>query len=105
MDMADIDPELLNCEGFQWDEHNAQRIWLKHSVTPAECEQVFFNRPLLTAPDIKHSGVEHRYYSLGSTDEGRLLFVVFTVRENRIRVISARDMNRKERTEYESHEE
>lgn len=96
---------LSKCAGFAWDSHNADKIWLKHLVSLAECEQIFFNLPLVVADDIKHSEQENRFYALGQTDTERLLFVVFTVRKNKIRVISARDMNRKERKVYQSHEE
>jgi len=96
---------LLNCTGFEWDEHNAINNWQKHNVTQSECEEIYFNRPLVVADDIKHSSKESRFYALGHTDAGRLLFVVFTVRQDLIRVISARDMNRKERKVYQSHEE
>jgi len=96
---------LLNCTGFEWDKHNADKIWLKHKVLPSECEQIFFNRALIVADDVKHSKKENRFYALGHTDMQRLLFVVFTVRKDKIRVISARDMNSKERKAYESYEE
>jgi uncharacterized DUF497 family protein len=96
---------LLKCTGFDWDEHNTDKIWLKHKVLPSESEQLFFNRPLVVTDDAKHSSYEKRYYALGQTDTKRLLFVVFTIRSNQIRVISARDMNRKEKKEYQSHEE
>lgn len=96
---------LSKCSGFDWDKHNTGKIWLKHNVTASECEQLFFNLPLTAADDIKHSVSENRFHALGQTDAGRLLFLVFTVRKNKIRVISARDMNRKERREYQSHEE
>lgn len=102
--MAEFDL-LLKCTGFEWDEHNTNKIWLKHKVLPSESEQVFFNRPLVVADDVKHSSQEKRYYALGNTDAKRLLFVVFTIRGNQIRVISARDMNRKEKKEYITYEE
>lgn len=91
---------LLDCTGFEWDEDNARKNWLKHYVTPSECEQVFFNQPLATGADEKHSTGEKRYYALGQTDAGRLMFIVFTVRNKLIRMISARDMSRKERKTY-----
>jgi uncharacterized DUF497 family protein len=100
----DILGELSKCIGFQWDDANAQKIWVKHQVTPSECEQLFFHRPFVVAEDVKHSQKEDRYYALGQTDTGRLLFVVFTIRRNLICVITARDMNRKESKEYELHE-
>ncbi|MBU8849534.1 MAG: BrnT family toxin, partial [Desulfobacterales bacterium] len=56
--------------------------------------------PLLIQDDILHSTTEKRYYALGKTNTNRFLFVVFTVRNNFIRVISARDMSRKERKVY-----
>ena len=69
---------------------------------PAECEEVFFNRPLVIADDEKHSAAEERLYALGQTDAARLLFVVFTMRGRLIRVISARNMSRNERKVYQS---
>ncbi len=95
---------LLKCAGFEWDKNNAEKNWQKHHVTPSECEEIFFNRPLVVADDISHSEKENRFYALGHTDGSRMLFVVFTVRRNLIRVISARDMNRKEREVYQTHE-
>lgn len=97
--------DLSACTGFEWDEGNFDKNWSKHKVTPYECEQVFFNQPIIVAPDPAHSGTESRFYVLGKTDAGRLLFVVFSVRRRKIRVISARDMTRKEREVYESYEE
>lgn len=96
---------LAKCTGFEWDNHNTDKIWLKHCVSLSECEQIFFNLPLVVADDIKHSEQENRFYTLGQTDAERFLFVVFTVRNNKIRVISARDMNQKERSAYQSHED
>ena len=87
--------------GFQWDKGNEAKSFIKHKVTEFECEQVFFNKPLLVEEDKKHSKAERRYFVLGKTDFSRRLFVVFTIRKNLIRVISARDMSRKERRVYE----
>lgn len=70
-------------------------------MTHLEAEQVFFNEPLIVEDDVKHSQDEPRWYGLGSTDARRMLMVVFTIRSTEIRVISARDMNRKERRVYE----
>ena len=100
----DISKKLEKCTGFQWDKGNIEKNWLKHGVNPSECEQIFFNLPLVTHNDFKHSEGEDRYYSLGRTDTDRFLFVVFTVRKNLIRIISARDMNRRERQIYKSYE-
>jgi uncharacterized DUF497 family protein len=93
--------QTLECTGFQWDEGNVEKNWVKHKVRQAECEEVFYSEPLLVAVDANHSQGEPRFYALGQTDEGRLLFVVFTIREKLIRVISARDVSRRERKEYE----
>jgi uncharacterized DUF497 family protein len=88
--------------GFDWDEGNTRKNE-KHGVTMAEAEQTFFNAPLLVLEDSKHSNQETRFHALGKTDDKRLLHITFTVRHNRenIRVISARDMHRKERVIYE----
>lgn len=98
-------PVLSKCTAFDWDEGNFDKNWLKHKVTPFECEQVFFNQPIVAAPDPDHAEKEARFYVLGRTDAARLLFVVFAVRRRKIRVISARDMTRKERGVYEAYEE
>ena len=87
--------------GFDWDEANLLKNWEKHGVTHLEAEQVFFNQPILLFDDGKHSEREPRWYVLGRTDANRSLFVVFTARESKIRVISSRDMSRKERNIYE----
>ena len=90
--------------GFEWDEGNSKKNWVKHRVTRSECEQVFFNLPFVVADDQKHSYNEPRHYALGQTDKGRKLFVVFTIRDSLIRVISARNMNRAERRIYDEKE-
>jgi len=91
---------LSRVEGFDWDKGNIEKNWERHRVAYIECEEVFFNKPLVIKEDEPHSTKEVRYHVLGQTDKGRLLFVVFTVRGNKIRVISARDMKRKERRLY-----
>lgn len=92
---------LPEFEGFDWDDGNIEKNWKTHHVTPQEAEQVFFNRPLVVAADVKHSRSEKRYLVLGRTDSGRPLFIVFTMRKPFLRIISARDMNKKERMVYE----
>jgi len=87
--------------GFDWDSGNKEKNWEKHRVDYRECEEAFFNKPLLISEDAKHSFHEQRYYVLGVSDAGRELFLVFTVRNNKIRVISARDQSKKERRLYE----
>ena len=95
---------LLKCTGFEWDVPNTEKIRVRHDVAPTECEQVFFNLPLVIGDDLRHSEKENRFYTLGQTDTGRLLFLVFTIRKNKIRVISARNMSRNERRLYQTHE-
>jgi uncharacterized protein len=91
---------LQQCSGFDWDEGNSDKNWIRHRVSRSECEQVFFNESLVVADDEHHSEEEKRWFLLGHTDSGRLLFVVFTLRDKLIRVISARNMNKKERRIY-----
>jgi uncharacterized DUF497 family protein len=97
-----IDEVISSLSGFDWDEGNLLKNWEKHRVSASECEQVFFNRPLLTQADAGHSTSEARYFALGQSDSGRHLFIVFTVRGTLLRVISARDMCRKERKAYQA---
>jgi len=89
-----------NCTGFEWDDGNFDKNLILHGVSAMESEEVFFNHPLVTRKDEKHSDAELRYYCLGHTDAGRLLFIAFTVRGRNIRVISAREMTRKEESVY-----
>jgi uncharacterized DUF497 family protein len=71
--MVDFPEELSQCTGFQWDDGNSSKNWEVHQVTPGEAEQLFFNRPILVAPDLKHSTRELRYAALGCSDAGRRL--------------------------------
>jgi uncharacterized DUF497 family protein len=98
--VKEIFDRLAACTGFDWDEGNAPKIWTRHAVSQGECEQLFFVEPLLIAPDPKHSGGEERWAALGRTADGRTLAIVFTLRGDLIRPISARDMNRRERALY-----
>ena len=100
-----IEEILAKCTGFEWDDQNVEKNWAIHRVAFWECEEIFFNEPLIVAKDAKHLSAEQRFYALGQTNGGRLLFVVFTVRDNLIRVISARDMTRKEKKVYQTYEE
>lgn len=101
----DVDERISRASGFDWDDGNRTKSWLTHQVSVGECEQVFFNQPVLYADDPGHSQLEPRWFLLGRTDDGRRLMVVFTFRGDLVRVISARDMSRKERREYSRHEE
>jgi uncharacterized protein len=95
-----IDWHLIT--GFEWDAGNSRKNAEKHDVSQAETEQMFFNEPLLIVDDTVHSILESRFHALGKTDEGRLLHATFTVRQSgaKIRIISARNMSRKERQIY-----
>jgi uncharacterized DUF497 family protein len=94
--------DLSNVIGFDWDQGNPRKNE-RHGVSMAEAEQLFFNSPLLVLPDSKHSESEPRFHALGKTHKGRRLHISFTLRNGgeSIRVISARDMHRKERVIYE----
>ena len=86
---------------FQWDKGNANKNFYKHSITDTECEEVFFDSKKVISKDIFHSRKEPRHILLGQTKAGRLLYTVFTIRNNKIRIISSRDINKKERKLYE----
>ena len=93
---------LENITGFDWDEGNTRKND-KHGVSMAEAEQVFFNDPLLLLADAAHSRNESRFHALGRSNQGRPLHITFTLRHEGglIRIISARNMHRKERAIYE----
>ena len=99
-----MDSALGGFEGFDWDAGNSNKNFLRHNVQNWECEQVFFNQPLLVLEDAEHSSVEKRWAAFGRTDTDRLLAVIFTGRGKLVRVISARDMSRRERRFYEEYE-
>lgn len=81
---------------FQWDTGNTEKNVEKHQVNNGECEEVFFDRHKKILKDVLHSGIEPRYIIFGKTKKGRKLFLVFTIRKLQVRVISARDLNKKE---------
>lgn len=95
-------------EGFEWDRGNSNKQvcfsrnknWSAHRVSDGETEEIFFHEALLFFEDTKHSDKEKRYYALGQTNDSRKLFCAFTVREDNIRIISARDMSKRERARY-----
>lgn len=98
--MAKLKKILARCTGFEWDQENATKNWDKHDVSTGECEQIYFNRPLIVKRDRGHSQLENRYYVPGRTNMNRLLFAVFSVRNDKIRIISARDMTESEIERY-----
>jgi len=98
VDSSDV---LDACTGFDWDDCNVEKNWELHRVAFWESEACFFNRPLVVSADHKHATAERCYRTLGQADAGRYLFISFTVRNSLIRVISARDMTRREVRAYE----
>lgn len=99
--MAQYDELFAAVDGFDWDAGNTAKNVTGHGVSQGEAEAIFFHTPLLLVEDVKRSIEEQRYLVLGKTGEGRLLTAAFTIRERRIRIISVRDMSRKERRVYE----
>ncbi len=98
--------DWTNVSGFEWDKGNARKSVDKHGVNQSEAEQVFFNQPLLVLEDSRHSQEERLFHALSMTDDARKLHIAFTLRDanSLIRVISARDMHRKERVIYEQNQ-
>lgn len=86
---------------FSWDQGNLNKNFKKHKITNEESEQVFLNPPTTIIEDTKHSSQEPRFIAVGITDSGKLLTIIFTIRDKKIRVISARKSNKKERSLYE----
>jgi len=95
---------VAKCDGFEWDEGNRNKNWISHKVRELEAEEVFIGRPLRFSDDFIHSQNEGRYLALGKTKANRLLFLSFTIRGVKIRVISARDMNEKDKKRYAGEE-
>ena len=95
----DYRPEFPEPIDFEWDKYNQTKIRLKHGLTPKEAEEPFFNEKLVYF-DESHSRTEHRYKLLGQTNAERILLIVFTIRGNKIRIISARSASKKERSHY-----
>lgn len=91
-------PDILE---FEWDKGNLDKSSQKHSITAKETEEVFVSEELFVITDVKHSQKEKRFIALGKTLLGKNLFVVFTMRKNKIRIISARRMHKKEVEKYE----
>ncbi len=93
---------LSEITGFEWDAGNERKSQDKHSISESEAKQVFFNMPLLLLDDVKHSQNELRFHAYGKTDYAKLLHITFTIRNDQIRVISARKMHKKEKEHYEN---
>ncbi len=93
--------DLSKITGFEWDKGNTDKSYQKHGITPNEAEQVFTDEDVQVERDIKHQEKEKRYIAIGKNAADRILFIVFTMRKNKIRVISERIANQKERRLYE----
>ena len=97
---------LRKSKGFNWNKGNINKNWVKHQIKDKESEEVFFNLPLAVSLDKKHSTkTEKRFQALGKTNQEKKIFIVFTIREDKIRIISARKQNQKERRRYKQYEE
>jgi len=97
-----MDDLFKNIEGFEWDKWNKEKSWLKHNIIYKEAEEVFDDIYSSISDDIKHSQIEKRYQILGLTKINNKLCVIFTIRNFKIRIVSARVMNKKERIKYEN---
>ena len=86
---------------FEWDKWNLDKSYLKHGVLPKETEEVFTDDESIVLPDVKHSQKEERLIIAGKTLSREYIFVVFTLRGNKARVISARRMHKREVMKYE----
>lgn len=86
---------------FIWDKGNIDKNLIKHRISNKEAEEVFFDSKKQEYPDPSHSKKEIRKIVVGKTKGGRILFLVYTLRKNKIRIISARNINRKEIKLYE----
>ncbi len=97
MDIVDL-PEPLE---FEWDEANKNKIWLKHKLSAEECEEAFSTEQIFRQADELHSDKENRYILIGNTKKSKKIFIIYTLRKNKVRVISARNMHKKEQNFYE----
>lgn len=93
--------DLRKLAGFEWNDGNIDKSYQKHGVSMREAEELFSDEQVLLIEDIDHSQQEDRYIAIGKIEDGIVLFAVFTVRGNKVRIISARKANKKERKEYE----
>lgn len=93
--------DLKKLVGFEWDKGNIDKSYKKHGITPNETEEIFLDEDVKIEEDIKHKQKEQRFIAFGKTTENKILFVVFTIRNNKVRVISSRLANKKEREVYQ----
>ena len=93
--------DLGKIKRFEWDKGNIDKSYIKHGITPNEAEEIFLDKDILLLEDIKHSEKEARFEAIGKITKGDILFLAFTIRKDKIRIISARKANQKERRRYE----
>lgn len=96
----DSDFDSSKLEGFEWDKGNLEHI-KKHNIDYKECEETFLNKPLIVNVDETHSQTEERFRVYGQTNKSRFTFIIFTIRKDKIRVISARNQNKKEQKQFQ----
>jgi hypothetical protein len=94
----------LSSMDFEWDEQKAAKNISKHGVSFHEAATVFGDPLALTFYDPDHSDDEDRYLTIGHSEEGKLIIISHTDREDRIRIISARRATRREGKAYEERE-
>lgn len=93
--------DLSKITSFEWDKGNIDKSYQKHGITPNEAEEIFLDEGIVLLEDIEHSKAEERFQGIGKTTKGDILFLVFTIRKKKIRIISVRAVNQKERRQYE----
>lgn len=94
--------DLSKISRFEWDKGNVDKSYQKHGISIREAEEAFLDKHVFLQEDIKHSEKEERFIAISKTSQNRMLFSVFTVRDNTIiRIISTRVANKKERRLYE----
>mgnify|MGYP001601294237 CR=1 FL=1 len=92
--MMDMHSILANCEGFEWDKGNIEKSYKKHNVLPNEAEEIFLDEDILILEDVEHSKQEKRFEAIGKIIEGRILFLAFTVRGDKIRIMETRKLSK-----------
>ncbi len=93
--------DLSKYTGFEWDKGNIDKSFKKHNISPNESEEIFLDERLFLQEDLKHSQQERRFIAIGKTISKKLLLTVFTIRNYKIRIISVRIADNKERRQYE----
>jgi uncharacterized protein len=87
---------------FEWDDDKAESNAIKHDITFEEAVTVFADPYLLFTEDIQHSQGEEREWAIGEAENGSIVVVVFTMRDQQVRIISARRATKRECQGYES---